>query len=96
MKLFGININNLIRAGSRLKKEDVIFWGIAGLAALLLAFLFAGGFIFYKTLANGKPPPALNREPVVFSVAQIDEIIAKLNERKIEFDEILSSFSKQK
>lgn len=87
MKLFGININNFSQAALRLKKEDVIFWGIVGLAVLLLAFLLVGGFTFYDTATREKTVPVLERETITFSTAQIDEIIGELDERKRKFDE---------
>lgn len=90
MKFLGINTKNFRQTGWYPRNDNVIFWGVVALAVLLLVFIFVGGLLFYQELTPDKSAATLQREPATLSAGKIDEVIRKLDERKIKLDELLT------
>lgn len=74
---------------SALGRREILLWGVALLAMLLLALILWDMYLFYNTLTGVERRGEVVKPTVGISAREIDEVIQLLDERKKKFDSVL-------
>ena len=75
--------------GMPLTRGSVLFWGTLGLVAVLILLLVWDGILFYRFQFRPVAEEELALPPAEITAEDIDRVIATLDQREQEFQNIL-------
>lgn len=75
--------------GAPITRESILFWGTIGLVAVLILLLLWDGILFYRLQLRPIAEEEFVLLPAEITAEDIDRVIATLDQREREFQNIL-------
>jgi len=90
-KKFRSKLANLKPAltSARLRRSDIIFWGVMGLGVILAVLLVLDGYVFYQVFFGQRMETEIQRI-TDFPAEELNQLIKLLDERQEKLKEVLT------